>query len=165
VKDDKGVPVRLGLANESDYSRQGVIEHVDNQLDAVSGTIRVRASFENKDGVLVPGLFARIQVGGSEPEPAVMVDERAIGTDQDKKFVLLVGADNKVQYRPISLGSRQEGLRIVTKGLAPGERIIVNGVQHARPGDLVQPNMVAMEKPATQAADAGKAEAGRRGDL
>ncbi len=165
VKDDRGVPVRLGLANEAEYSRDGVIEHVDNRLDAVSGTIRVRASFDNKDGLLVPGLFARIQVGGSEPEPAVMVDERAIGTDQDKKFVLVVGTDNKVEYRPISLGSRQEGLRIVTKGLAPGERIVVNGIQRARPGDMVQPNMVAMEKPATQAADAGRGEAGKRGDL
>lgn len=165
VKDDKGVPVRLGLANESDYSRQGVVEHVDNRLDAVSGTIRVRASFDNKDGLLVPGLFARIQVGGSEPEPAVMVDERAIGTDQDKKFVLVVGADNKVEYRPISLGSRQEGLRIITKGLTPGERIVVNGIQRARPGDMVQPNMVAMEKPATQAADVGKGDMGKREEL
>lgn len=153
VKDKAGVPVQIGLANEEDYSRTGTIQDVDNRLDPVSGTIRVRASVENADGMLVPGLYARVKVGGSEPQPAVMVDEKAIGTDQDKKFVLVVGDDNKVVYRHISLGSRQEGLRIVTQGLAPGERIIVNGVQRARPGDLVQPKIVAMEKPVNQVAE------------
>lgn len=152
VKDQTGVPVQLGLANEAEYSRSGAVDDVDNRLDPVSGTIRVRARFDNPDGLLVPGLYARIKVGGSDPLPAVMVDERAIGTDQDKKFVLVVGDDNKVSYRPIQLGSRQEGLRIVTDGLAPGERIIVNGIQRARPGDVVKPKAVAMERPATQVA-------------
>ncbi|MFV3130707.1 efflux RND transporter periplasmic adaptor subunit [Niveispirillum sp. KHB5.9] len=152
VKDQAGVPVQLGLANEAEYSRNGTIDDVDNRLDPVSGTIRVRARFDNPDGLLVPGLYARLKVGGSDPQPAVMVDERAIGTDQDKKFVLVVGDDNKVSYRPILLGSRQEGLRIVTGGLQPGERIIVNGIQRARPGDVVKPKAVAMERPATQVA-------------
>lgn len=152
VKDQTGVPVQLGLANEVEYSRSGAVDDVDNRLDPVSGTIRVRARFDNPDGLLVPGLYARIKVGGSDPQAAVMVDERAIGTDQDKKFVLVVGDDNKVAYRPIQLGSRQEGLRIVTDGLAPGERIIVNGIQRARPGDVVKPKAVAMERPATQVA-------------
>ncbi len=153
VKDQAGVPVQLGLANETEYSRTGAVDDVDNRLDPVSGTIRVRARFDNPDGLLVPGLYARIKVGGSDPQAAVMVDERAIGTDQDKKFVLVVGDDNKVAYRPVSLGSRQEGLRIVTAGLNPGERIIVNGIQRARPGDVVQPKPVAMERPATQVAE------------
>ncbi|MFV3073345.1 efflux RND transporter periplasmic adaptor subunit [Niveispirillum fermenti] len=152
VKDKAGVPVQLGLANEADYSRDGSIDDVDNRLDPVSGTIRVRARFDNPDGMLVPGLYARIKVGGSEPQAAVMVDERAIGTDQDKKFVLVVDAANKVAYRPVTLGSRQEGLRIVTQGLAPGERIIVNGIQRARPGDVINPKLVAMERPDTQVA-------------
>ncbi|MBJ7415697.1 MAG: efflux RND transporter periplasmic adaptor subunit [Niveispirillum sp.] len=152
VKDQTGVPVQLGLANEAEYSRAGTIDDVDNRLDPVSGTIRVRARFDNADGLLVPGLYARVKVGGSDPQAAVMVDERAIGTDQDKKFVLVVGDDNKVSYRPVLLGSRQEGLRIVTAGLQPGERIIVNGMQRARPGDVVKPKAVAMERPTTQVA-------------
>lgn len=152
VKDQTGVPVQLGLANEAEYSRAGTIDDVDNRLDPVSGTIRVRARFDNADGLLVPGLYARVKVGGSDPQAAVMVDERAIGTDQDKKFVLVVGDDNKVSYRPVLLGSRQEGLRIVTGGLQPGERIIVNGMQRARPGDVVKPKAVAMERPTTQVA-------------
>lgn len=152
VKDQTGVPVQLGLANEAEYSRAGTIDDVDNRLDPVSGTIRVRARFDNTDGLLVPGLYARVKVGGSDPQAAVMVDERAIGTDQDKKFVLVVGDDNKVSYRPVLLGSRQEGLRIVTGGLQPGERIIVNGMQRARPGDVVKPKAVAMERPTTQVA-------------
>lgn len=152
VKDQAGVPVQLGLANEAEYSRAGTIDDVDNRLDPVSGTIRVRARFDNADGMLVPGLYARVKVGGSDPQAAVMVDERAIGTDQDKKFVLVVGDDNKVSYRPVLLGSRQEGLRIVTGGLQPGERIIVNGMQRARPGDVVKPKAVAMERPTTQVA-------------
>lgn len=152
VKDQAGVPVQLGLANEAEYSRAGTIDDVDNRLDPVSGTIRVRARFDNADGLLVPGLYARVKVGGSDPQAAVMVDERAIGTDQDKKFVLVVGDDNKVSYRPVLLGSRQEGLRIVTGGLQPGERIIVNGMQRARPGDVVKPKAVAMERPTTQVA-------------
>lgn len=152
VKDQAGVPVQLGLANEAEYSRAGTIDDVDNRLDPVSGTIRVRARFDNTDGMLVPGLYARVKVGGSDPQAAVMVDERAIGTDQDKKFVLVVGDDNKVSYRPVLLGSRQEGLRIVTGGLQPGERIIVNGMQRARPGDVVKPKTVAMERPTTQVA-------------
>lgn len=152
VKDQTGVPVQLGLANEAEYSRAGTIDDVDNRLDPVSGTIRVRARFDNADGLLVPGLYARVKVGGSDPQAAVMVDERAIGTDQDKKFVLVVGDDNKVSYRPVLLGSRQEGLRIVTGGLQPGERIIVNGMQRARPGDVVKPKAVAMERSVTQVA-------------
>jgi len=152
VKDQAGVPVQLGLANEAEYSRAGTIDDVDNRLDPVSGTIRVRARFDNADGMLVPGLYARVKVGGSDPQAAVMVDERAIGTDQDKKFVLVVGDDNRVSYRPVLLGSRQEGLRIVTGGLQPGERIIVNGMQRARPGDVVKPKAVAMERPTTQVA-------------
>jgi membrane fusion protein, multidrug efflux system len=92
MKDAADVPVQLGLASESGYSRQGVVEHVDNRLDAASGTIRVRATFDNADGLLVPGLFARVKVGGSAPHDALMVEDRAINTDQDKKFVLVVGA-------------------------------------------------------------------------
>jgi multidrug efflux system membrane fusion protein len=144
VKDADGVPVDLGLANEAGYPRHGTIEHVDNRLDSVSGTIRVRARFANPDGVLVPGLFARVKVGASTPHPALTVDEKAIGTDQDKKFVLVVGTDDRVAYRAVTLGAAQDGQRIITEGLKPGERVVVNGVQRVRPGDAIQPRQVAM---------------------
>lgn len=147
VKDAADVPVQLGLANESGYSRSGTVEHVDNRLDSVSGTIRVRAKFDNPDGMLVPGLYARIKVGGSTPHGALMVDERAINTDQDKKFVLVVGGDDTVQYRAIVPGPAQNGLRVVTSGLEAGERIVVNGIQHARPGARIAPKTVAMGTP------------------
>lgn len=147
VKDASDVPVQLGLANESGYSRNGTVEHVDNRLDAVSGTIRVRAKFDNADGAMVPGLYARIKVGGSVPHDALMVEDRAINTDQDKKFVLVVDGENTVQYRPITPGPSQNGLRVVTNGLAAGERIVVNGTQHARPGARISPKVVAMGGP------------------
>ncbi|MDQ2104667.1 efflux RND transporter periplasmic adaptor subunit [Azospirillum isscasi] len=147
VKDAADVPVQLGLANESGYSRGGTVEHVDNRLDAVSGTIRVRARFDNPDGMLVPGLYARVKVGGSTPHDALMVEDRAINTDQDKKFVLVVGGDDTVQYREIVPGPAQNGLRVVKSGLEAGERIVVNGLQHARPGARISPKVVAMGKP------------------
>lgn len=138
------VPVMMGLADETGYSRQGVIDSVDNRLDTRSGTIRVRARFDNADGVLVPGLYARVEVGGGMPHPAIMVDDAAIGTDQDKKFVMVVDKDNKAQYREVTLGSEHDGLRVITAGLGAGERIVVNGLQRARPGSAVTPNPVPM---------------------
>ncbi|MFP3519724.1 efflux transporter periplasmic adaptor subunit, partial [Pseudomonas sp. SIMBA_077] len=90
-----------------------------------SGTIRVRARFDNQDGTLIPGLYARVKVGGSEPHPAVLIDDAAVGTDQDKKFVLVVDQNNHVVYREISLGDMQGNLRVVKGGLKPGDRIVV----------------------------------------
>ncbi|MCX4145040.1 MULTISPECIES: efflux RND transporter periplasmic adaptor subunit [Paraburkholderia] len=138
------VPVRIGLANETGFSRQGVIDSVDNRLDTSSGTIRVRARFDNADGVLVPGLYARVRVGGGAPHQAVLVSDAAIQTDQEKKFVLLVDKENKVQYREVKLGEQHEGLRAISDGLQPGDRIVVNGMQRVRPNDAVKPNLVQM---------------------
>jgi len=138
------VPVFMGLMNESNFPHEGVVASVDNRVDVSSGTIRVRALFDNADGALVPGLYARIRLGGGAPRAAVLVDEKAIGTDQDKRFVLVVGPDNKANYREVRIGSGQDGLRIVESGLAPGERIVVNGLQRTRPGDPVQPKEVPM---------------------
>lgn len=153
-RDAKGgsVPVHLGLANEDGYSRTGVVDSVDNQLDTTSGTIRVRARFDNKDGALVPGLFARVEVGGGSPHAAVMVDDRAIGTDQDKKYVMVVDTQDKAQYREVQLGPLHDGLRVIASGLKPNERIVVNGLQRVRPGDPVRPNMVQMAAGAQPAA-------------
>ncbi|VVD65639.1 efflux RND transporter periplasmic adaptor subunit [Pandoraea anhela] len=138
------VPVDLGLANESGYSRKGTVYSVDNRFDTTSGTIRVRARFDNADGALVPGLYARIRVGGGEPHPALLVDEAAVGTDQSKKYVMVVDQANKAQYREVQLGERHGGLVEIAGGLKDGERIIVNGLQRVRPGDAVTPKVVKM---------------------
>ncbi|MCR4470480.1 efflux RND transporter periplasmic adaptor subunit [Burkholderia sp. SCN-KJ] len=143
------IPVWIGLANETGYSRQGVVDSVDNRLDTSSGTIRVRARFDNADGVLVPGLYIRARVGGGAAHQAVLVSDAAIQTDQDKKFVLLVDKQSKVQYREVELGEQHQTLRVITGGLQPGDRIIVNGIQRARPGDRIKPNPVQMLGDAT----------------
>ncbi|WP_233867266.1 efflux RND transporter periplasmic adaptor subunit [Paraburkholderia adhaesiva] len=144
MKEGSKVPVELGLANESGYSRKGTIESVDNRLDTTSGTIRVRARFDNDDGALVPGLYARIKVSGSTPHPALLVNDTAIGTDQDKKFVFVLDKENHVAYRPVQIGSQQGNLRVIVGGLQPGERVVVNGTQRVRPGAAVRVHMVPM---------------------
>ncbi|QAU33042.1 efflux RND transporter periplasmic adaptor subunit [Janthinobacterium sp. 17J80-10] len=138
------VPVFLGLANEDGYPRQGKVSSVDNRVDTSSGTVRVRAVFENADGVLLPGLYARIRLGSGGQRTAMLIDEKAIGTDQDKRFVLVVDKDNRTSYREVRTGANQDGLRVVSSGLNAGERIVVNGLQRVRPGDLVSPHPVAM---------------------
>ncbi|KAA1004154.1 efflux RND transporter periplasmic adaptor subunit [Paraburkholderia panacisoli] len=144
AKDGSKVPVELGLADESGYSRSGTIESVDNRLDTSSGTIRVRARFDNEDGALIPGLYARVKVGGGAPHPALLIDDAAVGTDQDKKFVLVVDQSNHVVYREVSVGGMQGNLRVVRDGLKPGDRIVVNGIQRVRPGDTVRAHVVPM---------------------
>ncbi len=146
------LPVHLGLADNDGYSTQGRIHSVDNRLDTTSGTIRVRAVFDNPDGRLVPGLYARIRLGSDTPREAVLIDDRAVGTDQDKRFVLVVGDGNRAAYREVRLGKLQDGLRVVEDGLKPGEHIVVNGLQRIRPGDPVTPHPVAMEGSAPVAA-------------
>lgn len=123
---------------------RGHLQFIDNKVDARSGTVRVRATFANGDGRLIPGQFARMRLGQAKPERLLLVDERAVGTDQDKKFVLVVGADNRAEFRAVTLGRAVEGLRVVTAGLSGGERIVVNGLQRIRPGTLLRPEPVAM---------------------
>lgn len=137
-------PVALGLADETAYSRSGTIASVDNRLDKQAGTIRVRARFDNADGVLLPGLYARVKVGGGAAHRAVLVDDAAIGTDQEKKFVLVVDGASRAQYRQVVTGQLHEGRRVVERGLAPGERIVVGGLQRVRPNDLVNIRTVPM---------------------
>lgn len=139
------IPVKMGLTNETGTPHLGHIESFDNQLNSATGTIRVRAVFNNEDGLLVPGLFARINLGDATPRQALLITDRAIGTDQSKKFVLVVGEDNKVNYREVKLGPQVQGLRVIAEGLQKGEKIVVNGLQRARPGSEVIPEMVEME--------------------
>ncbi len=156
------VPVELGLATEKGTPHTCRIESFDNRLDPSSGTIRVRAECENPQDTLVPGLFARIRIADAGKSDVMLVNDRAIGTDQDKKFVLVVGADNKTEYRQVKLGPPAEGLRVVEEGLNPGDKVIISGLLPTmRPGMPVQPNMVAMDAPS--APPAGQAPAAEGG--
>ncbi|RQO36323.1 efflux transporter periplasmic adaptor subunit [Herminiimonas sp. KBW02] len=155
------IPVSIGLTSEDGYPRNGHVKSFDNRLDTGSGTIRVRAVFNNEDGTLTPGMYARVRTGDSNAKNALLIDDKAVGTDQDKKYVMVVGADNKVIYRPVSLGPIVDGLRVVRSGLQKDERIVVNGLQRIRPNDTVTPEVVKMDarvasadtvKPAGQAA-------------
>jgi multidrug efflux system membrane fusion protein len=140
------IPVEMSTVTTNGTTFKGRMQLIDNQVDARTGTVRVRAVFDNPDGKLIPGQFARLRMGQAKTEPALAVSERAIGTDQDKKFVLVVDADNKAAYREVTLGASVDGLRIVTGGLKSGERIVVNGLQRVRPGAVVAPQMVSMEQ-------------------
>jgi membrane fusion protein, multidrug efflux system len=139
------IPVQMGTGTSSETPYRGRLQLIDNQVDAKSGTIRLRAAFDNKDGALIPGQFARVRMGQAHTTRAVLVTERAVGTDQEKKFVLVVGEGNKAEYREVTLGPSANGLRVVLSGLKPGERIVVNGLQRVRPGAVVQPQVVTME--------------------
>lgn len=139
------IPVEMGLTSETGYPREGRIKSFDNRLDNGSGTIRVRAVFDNENGALTPGMFARVRTGTAHAESALLVDDRAIGTDQDKKYVMVVGADNKAVYRPVVLGPMVEGLRVIRGGVKKDERIVVDGLQRIRPNDTVAPETVVMD--------------------
>jgi len=138
------VMVRVGLANEEGFPHEGKLEFVDNQLDTRAGSVRLRATFANKDDVMAPGLFARVQIGGGSEKPALLISDRAVGTDQSHKFVFVVDKDGKAEYREVKLGPVVEGLRVVKAGLKPGERIVVNGLQRVRPGSPITAQTVPM---------------------
>jgi RND family efflux transporter MFP subunit len=146
-------PVRVGLANEEGFPHEGHMDFVDNQLNVRTGTIRGRAVLDNKDGLFTPGMFARVQLLGIGEREAILIEDRAIGTDQTQNFVLAVGADNKVEYRPVQLGRSIRGLRIVNKGLKAGDVIVVNGLQRVRPGMLVTPKRTTMGLPQAPGSD------------
>ncbi len=148
------IEVTLALANDG-TPHKGVMQSFDNRLNPASGTLRARAVFNNDDNALVPGLFARIRLGNAGLTKAILITDRAVGTDQSKKFVYVVGDDNKVEYREVKLGDMSGSLRIVTDGLKTGEKIIVEGLQRAHPGAEVKPEVVGMEdsvKPVAAAA-------------
>lgn len=133
------VPVMLGLAHEEGYPRKGNLSSLDNRLDTRSATIRVRASFDNSNGELRPGLFARVLLPGSASRPATLVDDSAIGTDQDKKYVLVVDSEGRVQYRQVKPGIRQGALRVIDQGIEPEEQVVVSSLHLATPGTQVAP--------------------------
>jgi multidrug efflux system membrane fusion protein len=139
--------VRLGLANEAGYPHVGKVDFVDNRLNAQTGAIRLRAVFDNTKGLFTPGLAARLVLTTSTPYSAVMVPERAIGTDQNKKTVFVVAADGKPQFREVKLGALVGGMRVVANGsVKPGENVIVDGLQRVIPGMPVAPTVLKVDE-------------------
>ena len=135
---------KSGLANEEGFPHAGDVDFVDNQLNPQTGTIRARAVLDNKDGHFTPGMFARVQLLGSSEYSAILIDDRAVNTDQSQKYVLVLGANNQIEYRQVKLGRVIDGLRIVREGLKAGDVIVVNGAQRVHPGVTVTPQTVTM---------------------
>lgn len=138
--------VAVGLADEAGYPHPGKVDFVDTHVDAGTGTILLRAVVPNPDHRLAPGLFARVQLPESAPVKAILVDDKAILTDQDRRFVYVLGAGDTVERRDVKLGRVIEGLRVITEGLAPGDRLIVTGIQKVFPGGKV--TVAQAERPA-----------------
>jgi RND family efflux transporter MFP subunit len=141
---DAATPVWVGLADETDTPHEGKMVFVDNALDPRTGTIRARALLDNKERRFTPGLFARVKLVGSGKYDALLINDSAVGTDQNVRYVFAVGKDNKVEYRAVKLGPLVDGLRVVREGLKEGEYVVVNGLQRVRPGIQVTPQRVAM---------------------
>jgi multidrug efflux system membrane fusion protein len=139
-------PIRMALANEDGFPREGRMDFLDNQLDPQAGTIRGRAVFKNRDGALTPGLFVRLRLAGGGTHRGLLVQDRAVGTDLGKKFVFVVDANQTVEYRTVTLGPLIDGLRVVQSGLQPRDRVVINGLQRVRPGVKVTPVVAAMER-------------------
>jgi len=140
------IPVRMGTAAMDGTPLAGRLQLIDNQVNASSGTVRLRAVFGNADGSLMPGQFVRLRMGQPTATQAVLIDEKAVGTDQSRRYVMVVDADDKAVYREVTLGAPVDGMRVVTQGLAAGERVVVNGLQHIRPGVRVAPVPEALKK-------------------
>ena len=138
------IEAAMGLTDEAGYPHEGRLDFVDNQLHTGSGTMRLRAVFDNADGVYTPGLYARVQLQSGQVKPRVLVDDRAIGTDLGNQFVYVVDKEQKVQYRKVDTGALVHGLRVIDSGVTPTDLVVVNGLQRVRPGAVVNPQKVAM---------------------
>ncbi len=150
------IPVEMVLKSSADKTYKGVIQSFDNKIDPKTGTIRVRAYFDNEDQSLLPGMFVNVRLGNSVKQSSLLVSERAIGTDQDRKFVYVVGDGNKVAYREITPGTSINGQRVVLSGLKPGEKVITEGIMKVRPDMVVTPQFVSAEVKATAAEPAAE---------
>lgn len=151
-RSDTGNPVRVGLANEAGYPHAGSVDFIDNQVDPRTGTLRARAVLRNPDRLFTPGLFARVQLQGGGERQALLVDDKAVLTDQDRKYVYVLGEGNTAQRKDVVLGRSVDGLRVVASGLSAGDKVIVQGVQKVFfPGMPVAPKQVAMQPAAPPA--------------
>jgi multidrug efflux system membrane fusion protein len=141
-------PVLVGLSNEEGFPHQGEVDFVDNSLDPKTGTIRARAVLPNPDGIFTPGLFARVRLLGASQKDALLIHEQAVLTDQDRRYVYIVGKGNSAERRDVKIGPRVEGLVVVESGLKPGDKVIVNGMRKIFfPGQPVNPRDVPMDQP------------------
>lgn len=140
-----GFRVQVGLMTDKDFPHEGVLDFLGNRVDRSSGTVRARAVIPNPEGRLTPGLFARTRLATSVPRPAILIDDQAVGIDQGRTYVLVLGAGDQVEYRPVELGPVVHGLRVVSAGLKTGETIIVKGL--VRPGMQVSPQRISMQSP------------------
>lgn len=147
------IPVQLTVRGDEGHPYQGTIHSFDNRIDTASGTIRARALFDNKDGALMPGMFVSVKVASGGEENALLIPERAIGTDQSKRFVYVAGADGKVAYHEVVLGPQVDGLRMVQSGLQAGDKVITDGLQHVRPDMPVAIQEAALTNSGTSAAN------------
>ncbi len=153
-REEGQIPIEAGLSDETDangtplFPHKGVINFSENKVDPSTGTLRVRASIDNpkpgptKPRVLSPGLFIRVRLPIGNPRKSILVPEQAVGTDQGRKFIYVVGDDNKVVYRPVTVGKLQSGKRVIEGNLAANERVVVSGLQRVRPGGIVKPNLI-----------------------
>ncbi|KQY13094.1 transporter [Rhizobium sp. Root73] len=150
------LPVQVGLMTDAGFPHAGEFDFLSNRVDRSTGTIRARAVVKNPDGRLAPGLFARVNLETAEPVQTVLIDDQAIGIDQGSRYVLVLGAEDTAEYRPVKLGPMIDGLRVVTAGLTSGDKIIIKGL--VRPGMRVAPQMISMTS--GQSTDGGGSAAG-----
>ncbi len=149
---ERQIRVELTVQGDDAHPYTGTIHSFDNRINSSSGTIRARARFDNKNGSLVPGMFVSVRMAGGSEESVLLVPERAVGNDQSKKFVYVVTNDGKVAYREVSLGQQSNGGRIVLAGVRPGERVIVDGLQHVKPDVVVRAQEVSSQREAEKVA-------------
>jgi RND family efflux transporter MFP subunit len=152
---DGSAPVKIKLIDEQDFGHEGRMDFVDNVIDRATGTIRGRAQFANADGLFTPGMFANIRVPASMPYQALLVPDVAIGSEQARKYVLVVDAENVVRPKYVTLGDVSGGLRLVKDGLAPDDRVVVNGIARVRPGQKVTPQEEGAPPASGKSANAG----------
>src|SRR5436190_659312 len=154
-EDKVKVPIQLSLQDEKDFSHTGYIDFLDNRVDPETGTIRIRGVFDFENGLLGPGLFVRLRIPAGAPYQAVLVPQRSVISMQGEKLVVVIGQDNIAAFRPVELGTLNAGMQVIRKGLAAGERVVVDGLLKARPGEKVDPKPVPIEK---QAAERNRAQ-------
>jgi RND family efflux transporter MFP subunit len=141
----RDTPALVRLADEPDWTRRGRLDFIDNELNVRSGTIRIRAVFDNRDGLLAPGMFGRVRVPGSPEHEAMLIPDAAIASDQARKVVMTVNEDGTVVPKPVTLGPMIDGLRVIRDGIAPNDRVVIDGLQRARPGGKVAPQVATIE--------------------
>ena len=151
AKGQGALPIRLALASDRNFPIEGKLNFLDNQIDPATGTIRARAIFRNADRSLTPGLFVRLQLPKATQRAGLLIQDRAVGTDLDKRFVYVVKPDHTIEYRGVELGPLVNGLRVVRSGVNDGDLVVVNGLQRVRPGVKVEPVIVAMDEPVVPA--------------